>query len=176
MTTINHKDLPQANGCPMCGWKPWRSEKDGEYDGDFLYPLGHYRLPNVVSPMLHSKRLLVAHCSEVDGGCGHIAVGFSREGALEAWNNYHTDPSLLVKYDLPLMEKAIAAYEPLVKAWETKNYNIASDSSLTSDEMETMCKDQDATWAMLMRLDWSRNQATYREMEEVRARHKDTHL
>lgn len=168
--SINHKDLPQANGCPMCGWVPYRSEQDSEYDGDFLYPLGHYRLPGVVSPMCHSQRLIVARCSEVDGGCGHTAVGFSREGAIESWNNYHNDASLTVRYDLPLMEQAIASYEPMVKAWEAKNTDIASNTELNAMDLRQLMKEQDAAWALLTRLDWSRNHETYKEMEEVRAR------
>lgn len=169
---VNAKELRVAGPCPMCGWKPFRSEKDGEYDGDFLYPVGHFRLPGVVSPMFHSKRLVAAQCSEVDGGCGHTAVAFSYEGAIISWNSYHLDPSLAVKYDLPLMEKAIAAYEPLVRAWEDKNITLVNDPNLTSEELRIHMQAQDAAWKALTRLDWSRNQETYREMEAVRAQHE----
>jgi len=159
------KDVGVANPCPLCGVRPVVFE-NGEYDGDFLYPILTFRLPGVESCLGHSQRLVHAVCHESAGGCGHIAIGFSYQGAVESWNSYHQDPSLQVRFDLPLMEAAIKKYGEVVKEWFAEQDRIIEDQDL--GRRLRRIRDHSGYWEQVVAQDWSYNHETLRAIKEVR--------
>lgn len=171
MALPNVKDVGVAGPCPLCGVLPVVFE-DGEYDGDFLYPVLTFRLPGHETCINHPQRLVHAVCHESAGGCGHVAIGFSYEGAVESWNNYHQDPSLLVRKDLPLMEEAIVKYEATVKAWFEEQDRIIAETPDPGVRTRKIHAHSEA-WYYILSQDWSYNQETLAAIREVRLQAKE---
>lgn len=98
-----------AGPCPLCGTKPSYDTVRGEYEHDFMYPLGQRRVAGIETGWLirgAKTRLLHANCSETWGGCGHVVVGYSYEALIRDWNAY--GPDLQVRFDLPGIEALVA--------------------------------------------------------------------